>query len=109
MKSTRSIMLVLALSAMSLFVNAQVPVVDWQRCLGGSDDDWTDANTGILRLNSGNYIAWGTTNSSNGNFSLNKGGYDAFIVKLNKNGNIIWKKTYGGSGDENLWGVIEED
>ncbi len=42
------------------------------------------------------YVFAGKTNSSGA------GGYDIWILKIDFSGNILWQKTYGGSGDENV-------
>ena len=51
----------------------------WQRCLGGSNDDW-----GYLgaRTPGGGYVAFGYTNSNDGDVSGNHGQQDMWVVKL---------------------------
>ncbi len=89
-----------------LLTVAQAPSIQWQKCIGGSGEDFTN---GVLKLSEGNYLTFGNTNSVDGNFNALHGGNDAFIMKFNSQGNILWKKTYGGSGDDDFASVIEDD
>jgi hypothetical protein len=68
--------------------------IQWQKCLGGSDDD--NAKSIITTLDGG-YILVGQTMSNDGDVSGNHGGYDLWIVKLNSTGNVLWQKCLGGS------------
>ncbi len=54
----------------------------WQRCLGGSADDW-----GYLQAQTfdGGYVAFGYTDSNDGDVSGNHGGRDMWVVKLKVN------------------------
>ena len=84
--------------------NAQTPNIHWQKCLGGSGDDFAQ---NIIKLADGNYLTCGFTNSTDGNFNATHGDYDAFLVKTNAAGHIIWKKTYGGSSFDALYNMLE--
>ena len=64
---------------------------------------------GVVEVNDG-YILVGNSNSSDidmDTISKADNGYtDAIIVKYDKNlENIIWKKSFGGSDDENFYGI----
>lgn len=48
----------------------------------------------------GGYIIGGSTTSNDGDVSPGLGGLDAWIIKVSPAGNLVWKKTYGGSGDD---------
>lgn len=89
-----------------LLTDAQAPNIQWQKCIGGSGDDFVNA---VTNLSDGNYLSFGNTNSTDGDFNAHHGGNDAFLIKFNAQGNILWKKTYGGSGDDDFVSVIENN
>lgn len=76
--------------------------VQWQRCLGGSQDD---VFTNVLETADGGYIAVGNTSSSDGDVSGTRASNDFWIVKLDAVGKIVWQKCLGGSGDDGAWGI----
>lgn len=53
----------------------------------------------IVQLTDGSLIVTGFT----GNASTPQG----FLVKLNSSGNVVWQKTYGGTGKDELMGMAE--
>jgi hypothetical protein len=67
--------------------------IQWQKCLGGSSDDYA---TSIQQTTDGGYILVGITNSNDGDVTGNNGGSDVWVVKLDTTGNIQWQKCYGG-------------
>ncbi|MBS1688742.1 MAG: T9SS type A sorting domain-containing protein [Bacteroidetes bacterium] len=77
--------------------------VIWQKCLGGSDDDFAKS---IHQTADGGYIFAGATTSNDGNVTnLHKDamGYyteDMWVVKLDDTGAIQWQKTLGGGANE---------
>ena len=74
---------------------AQAPTIEWQKCLGGSNDDWAYS---IQQTSDSGFIVAGFTNSDDGDVSGNHGGYfDAWVVKLNNSGDIEWQKCLGGT------------
>jgi hypothetical protein len=90
---------------------AQVPAIEWQKCLGGVYGDTVQINDTtyssgedliqkIRKTNDGGYIVIGTTGSNNTDVSVNHGLMDIWVVKLNSLGVIQWQKCYGGSYDE---------
>ena len=56
----------------------------------------TDVFFDLKQTFDGGYILTGTTTS------FGNGGTDGYIVKTDSRGNVIWSKTYGGSGDDDL-------
>ena len=68
--------------------------IDWQRCLGGSEDESADH---ILELQGGGYLVLGGTVSNDGDVSANNGNRDFWLVRLDSEGNLIWQHCYGGS------------
>ncbi len=76
---------------------SQAPPIQWQKNLGGSNDD---VPYQIQPTKDGGSIVIGRSQSSDGDVTINKGDFDYWIVKLNSFGNIEWQKTYGGSGKD---------
>jgi len=67
----------------------------WRKHYGGSGDE-----RGAVALNipsDGGYILLGESNS------YTFGEDDLLIYRLDSSGNKIWRKHYGGSGDEGVW------
>ena len=78
-------------------VNAAGQVL-WRRLFGGSKYEFANC---IIYTKDGGFVLSGNTLSTDGDFAgLNKGLHDIFVIKLNANGQVEWKKTFGGSGDE---------
>ncbi|HKR03149.1 MAG TPA: T9SS type A sorting domain-containing protein, partial [Bacteroidia bacterium] len=73
--------------------------IQWQNCLGGSVYDWA---THIIKCNDGGYAVFGSTNSNNMDVTGNHGDWDGWVVRLDSAGNIIWQKTLGGTGFDQL-------
>lgn len=78
----------------------------WSKNYGGSG---TDAATSIRATRDGGFIIAGFTNSTDGDLANIQahGNNDAWIVKLDADGNIAWQKSLGGSGGDNVSGIIE--
>lgn len=74
--------------------------IDWQKSLGGSLEDRADW---ILQTTDGGYIVCGHAASADGDLDGNQGSNDYWIVKLTSAGDIDWKKSYGGSGDDQAY------
>jgi hypothetical protein len=90
----------LTLHLFSLFtfsLSAQAPAIEWQRYLGGSDDDIASS---IQQTFDGGYIVAGVTNSNNGDVTGNHGLTDAWVVKFDGSGNLNWQKCMGGSSED---------
>lgn len=78
------------------------PEIVWQKCLGGSQNDYAHA---IRQTADGGYIVAGATWSNDGDVSGNNGGTDFWVVKLDAFGSIVWQKCLGGSQDEMAYDV----
>lgn len=75
----------------STTTSAQAPQIQWQKCLGGSGDEY---GYDIHQTSDSGYIVAGT------NASFGFGGYDAWVVKLSASGATQWQKRFGGSQDD---------
>lgn len=72
-------------------------VKTWDKTYGGSDNDdlhW------LQETSSGDIMAIGSSESSDGDVSGNNGGVDVWVLKLDASGNMKWEQNYGGGGDE---------
>lgn len=79
------------------YSNAQPPLVQWQKSLGGNN--WDEVSS-VERTTDGGYIVAGSTASTDGNVTTNYGNWDCFLVKLNGSGTVQWAKNYGGSNND---------
>lgn len=71
----------------------------WKKPIGGSHQDYL---TDIIQTNDGNYIACGTSYSSDGDLSgipYSNTAKNIWVIKFNDNG-VIWEKRYGGSSGD---------
>ncbi|RZJ68105.1 MAG: T9SS type A sorting domain-containing protein [Flavobacterium sp.] len=89
--------LLLASFSTCLFVQAQVPQIQWTKALGGSASEYSED---IAQTPDGGFIAVGTTASNNQQVTGNHGAEDVWVVKTDALGNIEWQKCYGGSSSE---------
>lgn len=76
-------------------IAASTSILQWQKCLGSSSDDFGNA---IAKTTDGYFVA-GYTTASNGN-------HDAMVVKIDFNGTVIWQKIIGGSALDEASGVV---
>lgn len=72
----------------------------WQKTYGGSKADraWT-VEKDTMRDNYGGYLIGAFTHS------FGAGNADIWILKIDSSGNIIWQRTYGGSGTDELYSL----
>ncbi|MCF6129664.1 T9SS type A sorting domain-containing protein [Flavobacterium sp. AS60] len=94
----------LFLFLLGLTTYAQAPIIEWQKCYGGTNDDQAQS---IQRTNDGGYIVANLATSNDGdvtNFHTGTGG-DIWVVKTDGNGNIEWQKALGGSNSEGTFNV----
>ena len=76
-----------------------IPV--WQHSFGGNSDDEAQ---NVRITPSGDIMVVGTTESNN--IAGFKGGTsDAYLMKYKPDGTLLWKKTFGGSGEDMAMGV----
>ncbi|MGB3074323.1 MAG: hypothetical protein WBB36_03330, partial [Chitinophagales bacterium] len=99
---TKALALSLVLSSALTLTNAQNICIKNQRTLGGSGDDIPTSTIAVP----GGYVISGYTNSADGNFNVPANhDVDGFIVKYNNFGQIVWKRTYGGTGYDDLFDI----
>ncbi len=78
--------------------------IQWSKTYGGSDDDRGEH---LIQTNDGGYLLAGSSTSSDGDVSQNAGFYDHWLVKLDASGTIQWERSYGFSGSDQLFSVIQ--
>lgn len=78
----------------------RAPDIEWSRTYGGSGKDAPlDSPQALAKNGRGGYIMIGTSESSDHGLR-NRGGSDVLVVNVDERGETIWKKTYGGSGND---------
>ncbi len=79
----------------------------WVKLYGGSNEDIAHS---IIETSDGGYAVLGNTKSQDGDvLEKNTSDRDWFFLKLDQNGDILWKKIYGGSGDDHGHSVIQTE
>ena len=97
-------LLLLSILLITGFSIGQVPVIEWQKSLGGTGFDYASS---IQETSDGGYIVAGRSTSNDGDVTGNHGGYDFWVVKLDINGNITWQKSLGGSNVDYAFSIQE--
>jgi hypothetical protein len=80
--------------------------IEWARTYGGSESESPNLIKCTLE---GGYIVVGSSLSSDGDLKDigNRGNSDLWVLKLKSEGEIEWTKTFGGSGYDNAFSIIE--
>lgn len=78
----------------------------WSRSYGGDRDDRLWA---LLPTSDGGFLAGGYSwsDSSGDKSEDSRGSADIWLLRLDANGNVIWDKTYGGNGFDELFSILE--
>lgn len=92
------------LSCSTILLHAQAPIIDWEKSIGGTSDDY---GFFIETTSDGGYITVGTTVSNDGVVPANFGIADVLLTKLDSLGNIDWIKNLGGSDLEEGYSVYQ--
>ena len=75
------------------------------KLFGGSDEEVARK---MIELREGGYAMVGSTKSIDGDFSDRVANdWDMFLIKMDEQGEVTWKKTYGGSGDDFGFSLLE--
>lgn len=77
--------------------------LQWQKTFGGSGDDQARS---IASTADGGYIIAGNTSSNDGDVEINFGDFDYWVIKIDSVGNLLWKKSFGGSGNDMAYSVV---
>jgi hypothetical protein len=109
--SMRKIYIVTILSLIFVEINisnAQVPNIQWQKCLGGTLHEYSPwmrctFDGGVILVSS----AYSNDGNVTGNHDTTGATSDIWIVKLDSLGSIQWQKCLGGSSNEYAEGVSQ--
>ena len=80
--------------------------LEWQRTYGGSKDDRGQA---VVQTTDGGYAIVGYAMSSDGDGSNNEGFHDHWILRLNAAGDILWERSFGYSGHDHAYDLVETE
>ena len=76
----------------------------WSRTYGGSKDDRGQA---IVETSDGGFAITGYAMSDDGDASNNEGFHDNWILKLDPQGNVEWEQSFGFSGHDHSYDLVE--
>jgi predicted secreted protein len=98
------IRLILGVFLLAVFISAlctpfaAAAATGWSQTYGGSGDDQAYS---IVQTSDGGYALAGYTNSSGA------GSYDFWLIKTNSSGDMQWSQTYGGTGYDEAFSVVQ--
>lgn len=78
--------------------------LEWQKTYGGSKDDQGQQ---VIQTSDGGYAITGYAMSDDGDGSNNEGFHDNWILRLDVAGNILWEKSFGFSGHDHSYDLVE--
>lgn len=76
----------------------------WSKTYGGSKDD---RGQSLIETHDGGYAITGYAMSDDGDASVNKGFHDNWIIRLDGAGNILWEKSFGFSGHDHSYDLVQ--
>jgi hypothetical protein len=79
-------------------------IMEWQKTYGGSKDDQGQQ---VIQTTDGGYAITGYSMSDDGDASNNEGFHDNWILRLDASGNILWEKSFGFSGHDHSYDIVE--
>ncbi len=80
--------------------------LQWSKTYGGSKDD---KGQSVIQTVDGGYAIVGYAMSDDGDGSNNEGFHDNWILRLDSSGNVLWEKSFGFSGHDHSYDVIQTD
>ncbi|MGB7394284.1 MAG: hypothetical protein WA913_07825 [Pricia sp.] len=80
--------------------------LEWNKTYGGSKDD---RGQSLVQTTDGGYAITGYAMSDDGDGSNNEGFHDNWILKLNPQGGIEWEKSFGFSGHDHSYDLVQTD
>lgn len=77
---------------------------EWDVYFGGTQNDRV---YDVVETNDEGLIMVGYSESSDFDVTDNHGSYDYWVIKLNASGDLVWKKSYGGTGLDQAYGIAK--
>ncbi len=78
--------------------------LQWNRTYGGSKDD---VGQSLAQTTDGGYVLTGYSMSDDGDASKNQGFHDNWILKLDEKGDLEWESSYGFSGHDHSYDILQ--
>ena len=78
--------------------------LQWSRTYGGSMDD---RGQSVIQTADGGFALTGYAMSDDGDGSNNNGFHDNWILKLDAQGNLEWEKSFGFSGHDHSYDLVQ--
>ncbi len=78
--------------------------LQWNKTYGGSGDD---RGQSVIQTTDGGYAIVGYAMSDDGDGSNNEGFHDNWILRLDASGNILWERSFGFSGHDHSYDVVQ--
>ena len=78
--------------------------LQWTKTYGGSKEDLGQS---LRQTVDGGYILTGYSMSSDGDATLNRGFHDNWIIKTNSTGDLEWQSSYGFSGHDHSYDILQ--
>lgn len=80
--------------------------LEWTTTYGGTDDDQAHD---LVQTVDGGFALIGYSKSSDGDATNNEGFHDNWIVKVDAQGNFEWEKSFGFSGHDHSYTILQYD
>lgn len=80
--------------------------LQWNKTYGGSGEDKGRA---VIQTNDGGYALTGYAQSADGDGSNNEGFHDNWIIRLDAQGNILWERSFGFSGHDHSYDIMQTE
>lgn len=78
--------------------------LEWNKTYGGSKDD---RGQSLVQTADGGYALTGYAESDDGDGSVNNGFHDNWILKLDTSGTVEWEKSFGFSGHDHSYDILQ--
>ncbi|MEO0900894.1 MAG: hypothetical protein AAFY00_02350 [Bacteroidota bacterium] len=78
--------------------------LQWSKTYGGSKDD---RGQSVIQTIDGGYAIVGYAMSDDGDGTNNEGFHDNWILRLDASGNILWERSFGFSGHDHSYDVVQ--
>ena len=80
--------------------------LQWNKTYGGSKDD---IGQSLVQTIDGGYALTGYAMSDDGDASNNQGFHDNWIIKVDASGTLEWEKSYGFSGHDHSYDILQTE